>query len=205
VTGEGPVRGGAGRTPHVRGYTLIELVTVLAIAGTCLTMAIPLTQTAVDEIRTAAAARHVAEQIAGARLDAVRRSAAVGFRFEPRGADYRFTTYVDGNANGLRSAEITSGADRLSARPEYLGEKHANVRFGLRPGVADLDGGRGSEDGVRIGSARILTLSPDGTATSGTLYVRGRRSQYAIRILGATARVRVFQYDTGAGRWVPRG
>jgi len=204
VTGEGPVRGGAGRTPHVRGYTLIELVTVLAIAGTCVTMAIPLTQTAVDEIRTAAAARHVAEQIAGARLEAVRRSTAVGFRFEPRGDDYRFTTYADGNANGLRSTEMAAGIDRLIARSEYLGEKHAGVRFGLIAGVSDLDGGRGSEDGVRIGSARILTLSPDGTATSGTLYLRGRRSQYAVRVLGATARVRVFHYDTGARQWITR-
>ena len=205
MTGEGPVRGGAGRTPHVAGYTLIELVAVLAIAGTCITMAIPLTQSAVDEIRTAAAARHVAEQVAGARLDAVRRSAAVGFRFEASGVDYRFTTYVDGNANGLRTAEISSGVDRLLARAAHLSEKHPHVRFGLLPGVPDLDGSRGSEDGVRIGSARILTLSPDGTATSGTLYVRGQRSQYAVRILGATARVRVFQYDAATRRWTARG
>ncbi len=33
-------------------------------------------------------------------------------------------------------------------------------------------------------SSRILTLSPDGTATPGTLYVHGSRSQYAVRVLG---------------------
>ena len=220
MTGVGPVRGGAGRTPHVlcsrphgsdrqcpvssRGFSLIEAIMVVALAATCITVAMPLTQSALDEIRTAAATRHLAGQIAGARLEAVRRSAAVGLRFEARGVDYWFTTCVDGNANGLRSAEIVSGVDRVLARREHLGEKHTDVRFGLIAGLPDLDGARGSEDGVRIGSARILSLSPDGTATSGTLYVRGRRSQYAIRILGATARVRVFHYDTGARRWVVR-
>jgi hypothetical protein len=50
--------------------------------------------------------------------------------------------------------------------------------------VADVDGDRSTTtDGVRIGSTRILTLGPDGTATSGTLYVRGRRGQFAVRIL----------------------
>jgi hypothetical protein len=57
---------------------------------------------------------------------------------------------------------------------------------------------------VRIGAARILTMSPDGTATSGTLYVQGRRAQYAVRVLGATGRTRVFKYDTGARTWISR-
>ena len=37
-------------------------------------------------------------------------------------------------------------------------------------------------------------MSADGTATSGTLYVRGRRVQYAVRVLGVTGRTRMLQY-----------
>jgi hypothetical protein len=111
-----------------------------------------------------------------------------------------------GNGNGLRTAEILSGTDRQLAPAEYLGQRFADVQFGLAAGVPDLAGRRQTAegDGVRLGSSRILSLGPDGTATSGTLYIRGRRGQYAVRILGATARVRIFQYQTGANAWIVR-
>jgi len=79
------------------------------------------------------------------------------------------------------------------------------VRFGLADSVPDADGLRGTgTDGVRIGSARILTMSPDGTATSGTLYLQGKRAQYAVRVLGATGRTRVLAFDRGRQAWINR-
>ena len=66
-----------------------------------------------------------------------------------------------------------------------------------------MDGLRNtSTDGVRIGTPKILTISPDGTATSGTLYVQGARAQYAVRVLGATGRTRVLKYEPGSRSWV---
>ena len=77
------------------------------------------------------------------------------------------------------------------------------MRFGLLETASDVDGSKGTGvDGVRIGKALIATMSPDGTATAGTLYVRGRRSQYAVRILGATGRVRVLHYRAKDGAWI---
>jgi hypothetical protein len=188
------------------GFSVVELLLVLAIIATLAGVGIPLTTSALDEMRVAMAARYVAGRIVGARLDALQRSAALGLRFESGEADYTFSTCADGNGNGVRTAEIVSGMDPQVTPLESLAQRFADVRFGLAAGVPDLDGGRqaGDGDGVRIGSPRILTLSPDGTATSGTLYIRGRRGQYAIRILGATARVRLFQYRTGAGEWIAR-
>jgi Type II transport protein GspH len=176
----------------------------MALAGTLLALSIPLTQGAVEEARAAAAARHIAERIGLARVEAVRRSAAVALRFEPDVADYRFATHVDGNGNGLRTAEISNGTDLSLGDTERLRDKYPGVRFGLLAALPDLDGARGNVDGVRIGSSGILTLSPDGSATSGTVYVCNARSQYAVRVLGATGRTRVFHYDTGAGRWISR-
>jgi hypothetical protein len=76
------------------------------------------------------------------------------------------------------------------------------VTFGLHAGIADIEGDRSAPtDGVRIGSSRILTLGPDGTASSGTLYVRGRRGQFAVRILGVTGRTRVLRFHPGTGQW----
>jgi type II secretory pathway pseudopilin PulG len=188
------------------GFTLIELLLFIAIAATFLGMTVPLVTSALDEMRTAMAARYLAGRILAARLDALQRSACVGFRFEPAGSDYSFATYADGNQNGLRTAEITSGTDPIVTTGERLADRFSSVRFGLMPAVPDLDGARqmADTDGVRIGSPKILTLSPDGTASSGTVYVRGTRAQYAVRVLGATGRTRVFHYQRGAQQWVSR-
>jgi prepilin-type N-terminal cleavage/methylation domain-containing protein len=188
------------------GFSLVELLFVLAILATLAGIGIPLTTSALDEMRVGMAARYVAGRIVGARLDALQRSTALGLRFEADGVDYSFATCVDGNGNGLRTAEIASGTDQQITPAEFLGQRFADVRFGLSAGVPDLDSGWQTEDGdgVRIGSSRILTVGPDGTATSGTLYVRGKRGQYAVRVLGATARVRLFQYQTGARAWIAR-
>jgi hypothetical protein len=88
---------------------------------------------------------------------------------------------------------------------ERLCDRFPDVRFELMPGVPDADGQAGTgTDGVRIGTARILSMSSDGTATSGTLYIRGRRQQYAVRVLGVTGRTRVLQYLPGDRSWIGR-
>ena len=188
------------------GFLLIELLLCVAISATFLGIAVPLATSALDEMRTAMAARYVAGRILAARLDALQRSTCVGFQFEASGSDYSFATYVDGNQNGIRTTEIASGIDPIGLMGERLGDRFSGVRFGLAESVPDLDGVRQltDSDGIRVGSPRILTLSPDGTASSGTVYIRGSRAQYAVRILGATARTRVFQYQRGADRWVLR-
>jgi hypothetical protein len=49
-----------------------------------------------------------------------------------------------------------------------------------------------------------LTFSPIGTATSGSLYVRGPRSaQYVIRIFGETGRTRTLKFDARTRQWGP--
>ena len=184
----------------------MELLLALAVAATLMGLAIPLTSSALDEMRTAMAARYVAGRIMAARVDALQRSASVALRFEPSSGDYTMAVYVDGNRNGVRTSEIASGIDTQLSPQERLGDRFADVRFGLAAGIPDLDGAMqfDDRDGVRVGTPAILTMSPDGTATSGSVYIRGRRGQYAIRVLGATARTRVFQYHIGASGWVVR-
>ena len=187
------------------GFTLIELLVAVALLMMLVSVAQPLVGQAIDELRTASAARYLAGRIAASRMDAIRRSRAVALRFQPAAPDYQFAAFVDGNGNGVRSAEIASGVDQPVGIPRRLADDFAHVRFGLEIGRPDVDGVRNaSADGVRVGTSRILTVSPDGTATSGTLYVLGRRAQYAVRVLGATGRTRVLKYDTGARAWISR-
>jgi type II secretory pathway pseudopilin PulG len=193
-----------GRNNSDRGITLLELVFVVSVTVVIAGVAVPLTGDALDEARTGAAARYLAGQIVSSRMDAVNRSRCVALRFEASTPDYRVARYVDGNGNGVRTAEV-GRIDPIDGVPKRIGDDFPNVRFGLAEGLPDVDGVRGTgTDGVRIGSARILTMSPDGTATSGTLYLEGRRAQYAVRVLGATGRTRVLKYDSGQRTWINR-
>jgi prepilin-type N-terminal cleavage/methylation domain-containing protein len=193
------------RSDRDEGFTLIELLFVVALMAVLAGVAVPLTGDALDDARTCAAARYMAGQIVSSRMDAVNRSRAVALRFEASTPDYRIARYVDGNGNGVRAAEIRVGIDRPDGVAKRIGDDFPNVRFGLMEGLPDADDVRGTgTEGVRIGAAKILTISPDGTATSGTLYLVGRRAQYAVRVLGATGRTRVLEFDRGRQAWINR-
>jgi type II secretory pathway pseudopilin PulG len=186
------------------GSTVLEILFVVSVMATLAGIAVPAASSTVDHLRATSAARYVAGRIATARLEAIRRSTTVALRFDPAGGDYTFATFIDGNGNGLRATDVSRGVDRPSGRAERLDEHFAGTAFGLLPGVPDMDGSTATSDGVRIGSTSFLSLAPDGSATSGTVYVHSRRGQYAVRILGATGRVRVFRYDAGRGTWISR-
>jgi hypothetical protein len=85
------------------------------------------------------------------------------------------------------------------------GRSHEEAQERSRPvsveplAVSDEIGG----DPIRIGSSKLLSFTPLGTATSGSIYVRGRDgSQFFIRVLGVTGRVRVQRYVPRTGAWV---
>jgi hypothetical protein len=177
----------------------------MAVTATVGSLTIASSTAAIDEMRAAMAARYMAGRIASIRIDALRRGSAVALRFEAVGNDYMFAPFADANGNGVRTADIEHGIDRVVGPFERLSEKFPGVRFELAPGIPDADGAAETGvDGVRIGSARVLTMGEDGTATSGTLYIRGRRGQYAVRVLGVTGRTRMLQYDPGNGIWLSR-
>ncbi len=187
-----------------RGFSLVELLFVTAIAGGLAAIAIPQFLSGLDDFRTRAAARHLAQQLARARTEAVRRSTFVGLRFEPGPTDYSITVVQDGNENGILTVDLQQGIDRALSTPDVLGWHFRDVAFGLLPGVPDA-GGQAvtSLDGVRVGASHILSMNPNGSSSSGTLYVHGRGcSQYAVRVLGATGRTRVMKFDVPRKRWV---
>ena len=188
------------------GFSLIELLCAVALIAALAVISIPATSSATDDVRTAMAARYLEARIADARLRAVRRSARVALRFEPSGGDYAIAEYFDGNGNGVRSADITAGIDPPLGAPRTIGEMFPGVRFGLLPGIPPPEDDRSGDDrdGVRLGTGRLLSLSTDGTSSSGSLYLHGRHRQYAVRVLGATGRTRVLKFDRATDQWIAR-
>ena len=160
--------------------------------------AIPQSMAGLDRARTKGAARHLAARVALARMEAVKRGVYVALRFEGGGKAVSFAMFVDGNRNGVRTRDIDRRIDRRIDSRVRLSDLFPGVGYALS---ATAGGG----EALSIGSSRLLSISPTGTATSGTIYVRGRDdTQFAVRITGATGRTRVQRYDARTRQWVDR-
>ena len=193
---------------HVEGMSLIEVMVGCGLLSVLTGMTLPIVLTTRDDWSVRAAARYVASQAMLARAEAVRRGAAVGLRFESIADGYRFGSYVDGDGDGIRTTDIEEGMDVEFRPAERLADHFPSVVFALEPGLPPVDSGRPvgvAFDPIRLGPSDILTYTPFGTATSGSLYLKGRTGQqYAVRILGTTGRLRVLRFDAEAGVWSER-
>ena len=137
-------------------------------------------------------------------MEAIARSTDVGFQFVPTANGFSYAAYVDGNSNGIRSADIQRGAEWTLFASEQLPDRFPGVDFGVLPGVpsVDPDGTPPGTDPIKLGASNILTFTPLGTSTSGSVYVRGRRdSQFVVRIFGETAKTRVLRFDPRDRSW----
>jgi prepilin-type N-terminal cleavage/methylation domain-containing protein len=188
----------------MRGFSLVELLVALLLLAVICAITLPPVTRIVDHWRTRGAASFIGARVALTRMRAVQRNANVGLRFAPAGAAYSMRAYADGNGNGVRAADIASGADPAIDGADRLDQLFPGVTFGFVPGARLIDGsdvGAG-DDPIRLGAGNTLVFSPIGTATSGTLYLRGRGPwQYAVVILGATGRTRVLRFEPSSGSW----
>jgi len=186
------------------GYSLVDVLVTVAVAGCVMAMSVPRLDGALDVWRTRGAAFFVAERVGLTRMQSVRRGANVALRFEAEDGTFRLRTYADGNDNGVRGTDISSGYDPPLMAAERLDRLFPGARFGFIEGARLIDGTAVSvgDDPIRFGATRMLACAPAGTATSGTAYIRGRGSvQYAVVVLGATGRARVMRFDPVTRQW----
>ena len=190
------------------GMTLVDSIVSLGVVAVLASLAVPFLVTAREESQVMAAARYLAAQAMLGRSQAVRYGATVGLRFEQDGGGYLYGSYIDGDGDGIRKADVANVVDRALEPPRRLHEAYPSVRFELDPTLPSLTGtshGGGNTDPIRFGSGDTLSFSPVGTATSGTLYLRGRSGlQCALRVLGTTGRIRTLCYHAGDGEWRER-
>lgn len=192
------------------GASLIETVFavgVLSVAGVLGTSAAADWR---DRARIEGAARMVLGQVRMARALAVREGTHVAIVFRADGAgDFSFTVHRDGNGNGVRREEADSNVDPPLGSGTRLSDWFPGTTFRVPISLPPLEDGApvpAGSSGVRLaGGSSVLSCSPTGTTTSGTVYVAGRRGEvFAVRLLGATGRVRIFEHRSTHSDWIER-
>jgi Tfp pilus assembly protein FimT len=178
------------------GHTFLEILFASALLCILAGISVSSVTAVVDRSRGAGAVRYLATRAALARSRAVGRSATVALYFEQDSRGVRFSMVEDGNGDGVRMADITQQIDRVIEAPVHLSDLYPGAAIGLAPGTSGTSA-------VALGGTMILSFSPNGTATSGSVYVVGRdQTQWAVRVLGITARARVLRYERATATWV---
>jgi type II secretory pathway pseudopilin PulG len=188
-----------------RGFSLVEATVAVGIVLVMAGVGLPVFRAHFADAHILGAGQQFRSTFRLTWSTAVRSNAYTGIRFERQGDGRVFySAYSDGNANGVRSADIASGVDVRISGPYALSGGAPSVRVGINPGVPNLPPTTGelSGDPVRFGQSDILSFSPLGTATPGTFYLAGDSAQAAVRVNGGTARVRLMLWR--GGKWRER-
>ena len=190
-----------------RGAALIDMIVVVALIFILAAIAVPVVGGTLERERTIIGAQYLAGELQRARLESLKRAQAVAVRLEIVGGRTQFRLYADANGNGVLQKDIDKGTDPPLTPLQWLDDQARDISLRVNQTVTDVAGTASiapGDDPLRIGSSALLTFSPVGSATSGTLYVAGHRGpQMAIRVFGATGRVRVLMFDAQARQWRP--
>ena len=188
----------------MRGFTLLETLTTTALVLVVAAVALPITDRMRQEGEVRAAAFGISSRCARTRMAAVHRAARVGMRFTASGSSWTVQSYVDGDWDGVRAADIASGRDPAIDQAVPIAAWLGKASFGFVTGCPLIDGSPPDGNALRIGSARMLVFSPDGSVSGGTFYLRGgtQASAYAVVVLAATGRTRVLRCRPGGQGWV---
>lgn len=190
---------GGGRT--CAGFSLVELLLVVGITVAMCGLALPLAASTRDVQRARHAAMWLAGELRTARQRAVISRASAGLVFDLTSAGWAVRQCRDGNGNGLRRADIASGEDVCTGPAETLTTRIGGTAIALGADVPGLDAEPPGGEAVRFGSSTMASCSPTGGCSSGSVFVRSGRAQFAVRIAGVTGRARVFRYEAQARQW----
>ena len=189
-----------------RGLTLIELLIGIAIIGMIASVAFP----AMLNLQRRAAARNAMSEIRAiffaARMRAIARGRNCGVKFTKASDGWHYALYDDGDGDGVRNDDITSGVDPLAqSSRRVLAAEERRATIGLLPfKMVDPDGDPlpPTKSPVNFNNSAICSFTPLGESTPGTIYITDSITElYAIRVLAVSARIRVLRWNNGKQKW----
>ncbi len=190
-----------------RGYSLIELLTAIAILGLIVLSAMPAFGNYRRRMSIIAASEQFRSILRATRARAIASGRNAGVKFIS-GPEWTYAIYDDGDGDGVRNDDITRGTDRRTFGPAIVMPSFHIATIGLlKTTVKDPDGDplKPNASPVQFGRSTICSFSPLGHGTPGTMYlIDGGGQLWAARVHGAGGRVRILRYDDGLKKWERR-
>ncbi len=190
------------------GTTLIELLVVIVIIGIIVMCAVPAFANYRRQASVVAAANEMRSLLRSVRSRAIAHGRNAGVKFVKSGNNWTYSLYDDGNGNGIANADITKKIDRRYFGPAVVMPSFRTASISLLPKtIRDPDGDKlqPTDNALQFGVSTICSFSVLGSGTPGTVYISdGVNHLYAVRVYGATGKVRMLRYDDGQQKWEER-
>jgi len=192
-----------------RGFTLIDVLLALAIAGLALLVTVPPLMRASGRGRVELAAAELVGVLRQAQALARKYGTHVAVKFRREdGGRTSYAIYRDGNGDGVLTDDIRRGIDPQLVAPQLLGGFGRGVGLGFPPGPPPRDPGDPGhrldrlDDPIRFNSSDLASFGPLGESTPGSLYLTdGVATLVAVRVFGRTGKVKVIVYDAASETW----
>lgn len=180
---------------------MAEAVVTLSLLALFLAISLPALGGLLCRRALDAAAARLAGAMAKTRQEAIARGRYAGLVFSRARSGDWYAIHIDGGRRGIRTSEVASGVDARIHGPIPVGISQDGVKLGipLQPAIRCVPPSTGilppGGDPIRLGSSDILSFSPIGESTSGSVYLTdGRGGLRAVVVYGRSGRIRVWEW-----------
>jgi prepilin-type N-terminal cleavage/methylation domain-containing protein len=189
-----------------RGFSALELLTVLAMAGTLLAVSVPAFRTIARRTELRAAVNEIRSVMRLGRSRAIARGAHSAIRFEQHAGEWMFAIYDDLDGDGVRNDDIKKGIDRRAGPWRPVLPSGTTLRIALPEfPVRDPETNKylpPHASPVRFNASKLCSFGPNGGGTAGSIFLTdGREGVAMVRVTGSTGRVRMIRYDRLSESW----
>jgi len=188
-----------------RGTSLLEALTVIAVAGLILAMAVPSLEQFKRSTDLARLARQIADDGLRCRMEALTSCRNVGLVFADVDEHSYYVMVADGDGDGVSRADYLRGVDRPLGPKVWVHFLSGGTRLGVPTAWRVPDpSGSGALDarGLRVGASGIMSFSKGGGATPSSVYFNdGRDRVLAVRVDGENGRIRALLWRRGWRTW----